>query len=182
MTKEEIKEQTNMTDILNQYGIQVIRGMCKCPFHDDRKPSMKVFKDGVTCFTCGESWDVFGFVMKIDNCDFKTAFRALGGTYAKQDNPRARAIAKARFEAEKARRTKTRKTNRDMERTLVKALIICQNADIYEPYSDEWCYLKNKLSLIEFYYEERLIHDSQELNDLDVYRECSELIKRFISV
>lgn len=182
MTKEDIKEQVNMTDVLREYGIEVNRGMCKCPFHDDRKPSMKVYRDGVTCFTCGKSWDVFSFIQQRDNCDFKTAFLSLGGTY-KRESGTARLLAKAKREAERQRRDRRRLTNKELSSVITKALMICQNIDeIYEPYSDEWCEAKNAQPIIEFFYDERLVKQQEirEINDIDVHRECRKLIDRFL--
>ena len=46
------------------YGISVNRnGMCCCPFHNDRHPSMKV-DDRYYCFGCGEKGDTVDFVSK----------------------------------------------------------------------------------------------------------------------
>lgn len=180
MNSEEIKESVNMSDVLSDYDIPVIRGMCRCPFHDDKKPSMKVYRDGVRCFTCGESWDVFGFVMKMDDCDFKTAFRKLGGSY-EHDSGRERIITQARIAAEKAKRNRVYIVNKTLFREAAKALMLCQLADkIYEPLSDEWCYLKNELPIIEFIFEERFIYGDQipEIGDVDVHRKCRQIINR----
>src|SRR4051794_41784393 len=50
-----------------------------CPFHDERTPSFSV--EGVNklfhCFGCGESGDVFDFVMKTENVDFTGALEVL---------------------------------------------------------------------------------------------------------
>lgn len=47
----------------------------KCPFHDDRSPSMNVNPQlGIyKCFACGAGGDVFKFVMEHEKLDFKTA-------------------------------------------------------------------------------------------------------------
>lgn len=44
MTKEEIKEQVSMRDVLIRYGLQTNRaGFIRCPFHlGDREASMKI--------------------------------------------------------------------------------------------------------------------------------------------
>lgn len=181
MTKDEILQNTNMTDVLSEYDIAVYRGMCRCPFHDDKRPSMKVHKDGVTCFTCGQTWDLFGFVMKMDNCDFKTAFKRLGGSYNNQLDARQRLIAKAKRDAEKAARERIRMTNAKIQRALWIALTICQNADLYEPYSDEWVELKNHLPVIEYMYDERVIKGNcNEWSDIDVFRECESIRQRYL--
>jgi DNA primase len=55
----------------------------KCPFHDDRTPSFYVVPDKgfYKCFGCGESGDIFGFVMKQKGLDFLESVRYLGGRY-----------------------------------------------------------------------------------------------------
>lgn len=83
MTKEEIIAQIPMNQVLAERSIQIRRtGMICCPFHGEKNPSMKIYKDGYRCFACGEYGNVIDFVMKYDNVDFKTAFVSLGGTYS----------------------------------------------------------------------------------------------------
>lgn len=52
-----------------------------CPFHADKTPSLHVNEDkGVFyCFGCGESGDVFDFIMKLDGVSFVEAVKSLGG-------------------------------------------------------------------------------------------------------
>lgn len=49
----------------------------RCPFHDDRNPSVKVHLDAgqphFHCYGCGEHGDVFAFVMRRERCDFTRA-------------------------------------------------------------------------------------------------------------
>lgn len=51
-----------------------------CPFHPDKIPSLSVNEDkGVFhCFGCGESGDVFDFLMKFNGVSFGEAARSLG--------------------------------------------------------------------------------------------------------
>ena len=40
---ELVKQTIHVRDAAEHYGLQVNRsGMCRCPFHDDRYPSMKL--------------------------------------------------------------------------------------------------------------------------------------------
>ena len=146
MTSEEIKQNTDMTKVLSEYGITVKRGMCRCPFHNDHNPSMKVHKDGVTCFTCGETWDVFGFVMKMEGIDFKTAFKKLGGEYERGKD--------ADYYLE-ARKNLKRDCSHDEGKNLTRALQICYMADrIAEWGSPEWQRLKSAQGYLEELWDE----------------------------
>lgn len=84
MTKEEIKQQNSMRDVLSRYGMVPNRaGFINCPFHPkDRTASMKIYKDSYYCFGCGATGDIFTFVQNMDNCDFKTLYHTWG-TYQK---------------------------------------------------------------------------------------------------
>ena len=185
MTKEEIKERTSMKDILGSYGITVNRGLCRCPFHKngaERHPSMSVWKDdkGVTCFTCGWSGDVFAFVMRMGNLDFKDAFRSLGGTYEHEDNELKRARAKAKIVAEKAKRDREAEHQKQIDRELMVIISILRIVtEIYEPLSDEWCIAKNEEPYLTYLYDQRFYY-SQEIDELYVHRKYRELRQRFI--
>lgn len=52
---------------------------CCCPFHSEKTPSFYINVDDgfYKCFGCGESGDVFSFIMKIENLDFKDALKLL---------------------------------------------------------------------------------------------------------
>lgn len=142
MTKEQIKENTDMSEVLKEYGISVNRGMCKCPFHDDNRPSMKVHKDGVTCFTCGETWDLFGFVMKMEGIDFKAAFKRLGGNFERGKD--------ADYYREARKNLQSNDPYKETKQ-LMSALQICYLADYLTEWgSPEW----HRLKSLQGYFEE----------------------------
>ena len=63
---EQIKSAVSTEDAAIFYGIKVSRnGMCCCPFHPDRHPSMKV-DNRFHCFGCGADGDVINFVERLD--------------------------------------------------------------------------------------------------------------------
>ena len=58
----EIKEKVTALDVITHYGIKVgSKGMCCCPFHNDKNPSMKV-DTRYHCFGCGADGDAIDFV------------------------------------------------------------------------------------------------------------------------
>lgn len=83
MTKEEIKQNITMNEIMARYGLYPNRaGFVKCPFHaGDRDASLKVYDKDFHCFACGAHGDIFDFIMKAEPCGFKEAYEILGGTY-----------------------------------------------------------------------------------------------------
>lgn len=62
---KEVKEAVSTKDAASFYGIKVSRnGMCVCPFHPDKNPSMKV-DNRFHCFGCGADGDVINFVERM---------------------------------------------------------------------------------------------------------------------
>ena len=145
MTAEEIKSQYSMRDIVERYGFHPNRsGFISCPFHTgDHSPSMKIYEKDFHCHACGANGDIFTFIQKMDNCDFKTAFYSLGGTYKKQTKSDEIAI----YRAQKARERRDKKQQRIKRRMELNNMLI----GIYvvwlkrlEPFSDAWCDCMNE--------------------------------------
>lgn len=62
---ETVKAAVTPKQAAATYGIRVQRnGMCRCPFHDDRTPSMKLYEDHYHCFGCGATGDVVDLVSR----------------------------------------------------------------------------------------------------------------------
>ena len=73
---DEIKQNVTMREVCEMYGIAVSRGgFALCPFHADKKPSLKVYdgKRGFCCFVCDTKGSVIDFVMRFFGLDFKAA-------------------------------------------------------------------------------------------------------------
>lgn len=79
---QDIKDRLNIADIIAGY-IQIKKaGMnfkAVCPFHSEKTPSLVISpqKQIWHCFGCGEGGDVFGFVMKMENLEFRQALNLL---------------------------------------------------------------------------------------------------------
>lgn len=157
MTTEEVKAMNNVPDVLARYGVEVKRGRCKAICHDGKNYTAKVSNDLYYCFKCSKPMDIFDIVMHMDNCDFRTAFELLGGT----DKPSFRTVRRAKA----SKRERQIKVNRQQEFNF-KMKEIGMYIDAYrniiaeeKPFSDLWCYCKNKLQyqlyLHEYYTEMR---------------------------
>lgn len=59
-----VKESVSMQAVAEYYGFQVNKkGLCLCPFHQDKTPSLKIYPNGkgFYCFTCGTGGDQIKF-------------------------------------------------------------------------------------------------------------------------
>jgi len=172
MTVEEIKETVSMREVLAQYGVKVGRnGMCCCPIHNEKHPSMKVYDDGYKCFACGSGGDVFRFVQDMEGCDFKQAFTILGGTYEKHSTKTARANSKAHFDRIKKRKQKAEQDEKIFRATLMEGIDICEDLiSNNEPLSDKWCLGVRYLAQFWHAFDEKYIR-GEAVDELDVLRE-----------
>ena len=76
-----VKEAVSTQQAAEYYGIKVNRsGMCRCPFHDDRSPSMKV-DSRFHCFGCGADGDVINFTARLFDLNNKEAAEKLAGDF-----------------------------------------------------------------------------------------------------
>ena len=77
----EVKAAVTTRKAAEYYGIKVNRsGMCRCPFHDDRSPSMKV-DSRFHCFGCGADGDVINFTARLFDLTNKEAAEKLAGDF-----------------------------------------------------------------------------------------------------
>lgn len=84
--KEEIRATADIVEVVGDYVKLKKSGSGftgLCPFHNEKTPSfhvtpsMGIFK----CFGCGESGDVFSFVMKMEGVSFPESLRSLADRY-----------------------------------------------------------------------------------------------------
>ncbi len=80
---DEVKSRINIVDLVERYtplkrAGTIYKGLC--PFHNERTPSFVVYADSGTwhCFgACGTGGDIFSFLMRKENLDFREALERL---------------------------------------------------------------------------------------------------------
>ena len=82
----QVKEQADIVQIIGEcVDLKRAGGryLGLCPFHGEKTPSFSVHPGHqfYKCFGCGESGDVFSFMMKYHNMDFPTALQTLARRY-----------------------------------------------------------------------------------------------------
>lgn len=151
MTKDEIKQQISMVDVVKRYGLQPDRsGFIRCPFHTgDRTASMKLYKDNFYCYGCGATGDIFKFVMLIDGVSFRDAFVSLGGHY---DHAETKNEARHRKRDLLIAEQKRRKRERELEERRIELkdisdylCLLLRAEKSLEPLSEGWCLVENEL-------------------------------------
>ena len=80
--KERVRSSVDIADVIGatlELQPQGRNLVARCPWHNDRRPSMTVNQERQTwkCWPCDIGGDVFSFVMKRDGTDFPTAIRTL---------------------------------------------------------------------------------------------------------
>ena len=161
MTTDEIKQSVSMREVVERYGIHIDRkGFCCCPFHKEKTASMKVYKDSVYCFGCGRSADIFSFVMGMEHCDFKTAYKALGGSYRQQSDHQRNLY---HYHLQKRKEDEIKRLQRiEQEKKEVTEEIRMQKLfkKLSPVFSDDWCEAVNRLEYLfyklEYLTEKRL--------------------------
>ena len=163
---EAVKQTVTTRQAAERYGIRVERnGMCRCPFHDDSTPSMKLDRR-YYCFGCGATGDVIDFVSRLRGIGSKEAAILLAQDFA------------IPYENSAGKTSKPRQQNTDeqnyqhMERYCFRVLLdyyrlLCRWKEDYAPQTPEDGYHPHfvealqKLSLIAYLLDELLGGDMQ---------------------
>ena len=79
---DEIRVQNDIVSVVSEYVALKPKGSSYfglCPFHNESTPSFSVSADKqfYYCFGCGESGNVYSFIMRMENCDFPEAVKRL---------------------------------------------------------------------------------------------------------
>lgn len=117
-----VKKAVSVRQAAEYYGLQVNRaGMCRCPFHYDRHPSMKVDRR-FHCFGCGADGDVIHFTAKLFGLSDKAAARKLADDFG------------IRIRKGRTPNRRTMKKNRQLELTAKR--FITAEKDFYNSLTD----------------------------------------------
>ena len=93
---ETVKNSVTPLQAAERYGLKVERGgMCQCPFHNDRNPSMKLYEKRFHCFGCQADGDVIDFTSRFFNLSLKDAAMKLAADFSLQYDAR-QAVPEAR--------------------------------------------------------------------------------------
>ncbi len=81
-TLQEIKDKLDIVEVISSYIPAKKSGAnykASCPFHNEKTASLMISpqKQIWHCFGCGEGGDVFGFVMRYENLEFREALQQL---------------------------------------------------------------------------------------------------------
>jgi hypothetical protein len=163
---EAVKQTVTTRQAAERYGIRVERnGMCRCLFHEDKTPSMKLDRR-YYCFGCGVTGDVIDFVSRLRGIGSKEAAILLAQDFA------------IPYEDSAGKTNRPRQQNTDeqnyqhMERYCSRVLLdyyqlLCRWKEDYAPQTPENGYhprfveALQKLSLVEYLLDELLCGDIQ---------------------
>lgn len=75
--KDFILNNITMIEILDKYNIKRKGNQFVCPFHNDKMPSAKAYKNSFYCFACNKTGDLIQFVEYYFNIDFISAIKTI---------------------------------------------------------------------------------------------------------
>ena len=101
-----LKAHITVPQAAAHYGVKVDRsGMCRCPFHPDKTPSMKINETYYYCFGCHATGDVIDFTARLFNLSPLDAARKLAADLGIDPNtPVSAAVALPRIRQEESPR------------------------------------------------------------------------------
>ena len=105
---DSLKARVTVPQAAAHYGVKVDRsGMCCCPFHPDKTPSMKINESYYYCFGCHSTGDVIDFTARLFNLSPLDAARKLASDFGIDPNtPASAAVALPRAQQEESPRVR----------------------------------------------------------------------------
>lgn len=144
MNKEDVKQRHPIGEVLARYGIQInAHSFICCPFHKEKTGSCKVYTETNTfhCFGCGKTGDIFDIVELMEGCDFKAAYKMLGGEFEGLTDAAVMRIQRREEHAQAQKRIQAQYNKACDD-------VIALNGQLKDiaPFSDEWCAAVNKIT------------------------------------
>ena len=101
-----LKAHITVPQAAAHYGIRIERnGMCCCPFHSDKTPSMKINESYYYCFGCHTTGDVIDFTARLFDLSPLAAARKLASDFGVDPNtPTSAAVVLPRIRQEESQR------------------------------------------------------------------------------
>lgn len=138
-----IKSNITVPEVLQKYGVKVMRGRSIGICHAGKDLNAKVTNEYLWCYVCNESMDIFDITMHFTHCDFWTAFELLGGTEKPSFTATVRANkAKKERDNRIANELKEKAKLREIQCFITALRNMIEDS---EPFSELWCYSQNKL-------------------------------------
>lgn len=101
-----LKSRVTVPQAAAHYGVRIGRnGMCCCPFHSDKTPSMKINETYFYCFGCHTTGDVIDFTARLLGLSPLDAARKLAADFGIDPNtPASAAVTPPRVRQEESMR------------------------------------------------------------------------------
>ena len=102
---ETLKARVTVPQAAAHYGVRIGQnGMCRCPFHSDKTPSMKINETYFYCFGCHSTGDVIDFTTRLFDLSPLDAARKLASDFGIDPNtPASAAVAPPHIRQEESR-------------------------------------------------------------------------------
>lgn len=168
---EEVKEIVDVPTAARHYGIEVRRSnICLCPFHNEKTPSMKLYKRNYYCFGCQAHGDVISLVQNLFGLTPIEAVRQINndfGLFLNVDKPPDRADIQ-RINRQKQKREAYQQWENHAYKVLNDYLWLMRDfAEMYAPQNpvdipdSRFVYSQYHLSYAEYMAEEFLLADKE---------------------
>ena len=171
---EDVKQQLNIRQVIEHYGIKVNRAnFFVCPFHNDHKPSASIKNDYFNCFVCGAGGDLITFTAKLHGLSNIDACKKLVSDFGLniETEPQTQAD-RLKADRERAKRQAELKRQKEIENLIQHTGLVLASYH---------CYLWQGLQLYP-YDHKRHIRALQELTQAQYYLDCYDENPREYSI
>ena len=150
---QDIKSRISTKEVLRYYGVNInSRGFAKCPFHNEKTASMKVYDGdrGYHCFGCGKNGDIIDFVRDYFGTSFQDAVKKLNDDFSlglpigeKLSRNKQRELAKEAYKRRKqieSKNNELKKLDDEYWKNYDELLRLQNNLEKYKPtdIDEEW--------------------------------------------